>query len=68
MLDFNISSPHPATSSPSPPSTPHEAVEASLSLAHTYILQGNTTAALQIVFESLRTFCGDTAVQSAAAR
>ncbi|KAL3143970.1 hypothetical protein ABBQ32_003780 [Trebouxia sp. C0010 RCD-2024] len=68
MLDYNNSRPHPATSSPSPPSTPHEAVEASLSLAQTYIAQGNTTAALQTVFETLRTFCGDTAAQSAAAR
>ncbi|KAL0028956.1 hypothetical protein WJX77_008274 [Trebouxia sp. C0004] len=45
-----------------------EPVQASLSLAHSFIAQGNTTAALQVVFEALRTVCGETAAQNAAAR
>ncbi|DBA95494.1 TPA: hypothetical protein ACH3X3_013353 [Trebouxia sp. C0006] len=45
-----------------------EPVQASLSLAHDFIAQGNTTAALQVVFEALRTVCGKTAAQNAAAR
>ncbi|DBA86316.1 TPA: hypothetical protein ACH3X2_005553 [Trebouxia sp. C0005] len=45
-----------------------EPLQASLSLAHKFIAQGNTTAALQVVFEALRTVCGETAAQNAAAR
>lgn len=45
-----------------------EPVQATLSLAHNFIAQGNTTAALQVVLEALRTVCGDTAAQNAAAR
>lgn len=50
------------------PSKSQETVQASLNLAHNYIAQGNTTAALQVVFEALRTVCGETAAQTAAAR
>lgn len=94
MLNSSILNSHPGLSAPSIRSTPQEAVEASLGLAHSYAAQGKTTAALQVmtaviellmqigpsperqpaacnvqvVFETLRTFYGDTAAQSAAAR
>jgi len=45
-----------------------QAVQAILSVAHSHIQQGDTTGALQVVFELLREVCGEAAVHSAADR
>lgn len=49
MLDCSILNSHQDRSAPSIRSTPQDAVEASLGLAHSYAAQGNTTAALQVM-------------------
>lgn len=51
-----------------PPPHAEAAVQASLGVARHYIAEGNTTAALQVVFEALRSTFGEGAVHSAAAR
>ena len=49
MLDRSTRSSQPDLSAPSACSTSQEAVDASLGLAYSYIAQGNTTAALQVM-------------------
>ena len=48
MLDCTSPNAYPDLSAPSACSTIQEAVEASLGLAHSFVAQGKTTAALQV--------------------
>ena len=60
MLDCNIINLYPDLYTSSSRSTAQQAVEASLGLAQTYIAQGDTTAALQVmtVASELRMLAG----------